>query len=400
MSDKSEHLRNPEILHAGCDGLTVALMGKLSFATLDRLEKLKATASEIGHEVGDDYRGLEFNVMETGTSARQGYAFQFHTGRDGIKYQAKRSGDSSQWNLRARVSALFLAAHGFTEAHKAIYNDLYKLEAVIIEESVSSVDFCADVRMDAPGVKKSKAFQIEPRNFVHHSKAKRKEFYSKLSETEEDLSILGGRYVETVTVGGRGNRQLCVYNKRTEQVAKRRGDWFAVWGAEKEDCPNVWRAEFRFGRDFLRDWNIKSLDDVNATYGDLIADSLEAVRYVKPGEDSNLSRAPNHEFWDTVGAALRKMSDHNRSGILRGKVRMTQAKDAQEMFANQALGLLASYAEALGLDETDDIAETFPGLISDLLQNRMKFEPEKFNKSRKRTRDRYINLRTEAAKKE
>ncbi len=386
----------PDILHKGCDGLTVALMGKLPFSTLERLDKIKVQAGEAGHDVGEEIGGVDFNIMQQGTSAKQGYSFQFHTGRDGIKYQAKKSGDSSQWNLRARVSALYLAQSGFAAAHKQIYADLYAMGAVVIEESVSDVDFCVDIRMDAEGTPRRKAFQLEPAQFVHHSKMKRRQFYSNVDLETNDLSILGGRYVETVTLGGRGSRQLCVYNKRTEQVAKRRGDWFEVWGKDKEDCPNVWRVEFRFGRTFLREWNIKDLNDVHDSFGDLIKDSLGCIRYID-GNDSNRSRAANHTFWDLAEKAFDEMSIDHVSGLVRGRVSATQKDDLVKMYEGQMLGIMAGLCEANGLSDTDEIKDEFLSMISDLVTKRMTFEPDKFNKSRRRTRDKYINLRTKEA---
>lgn len=386
-----------EILHMGCDGLTVALQGSIPASAHERLDAAKAVAMELGQDASMKIKDVEFNVMKTGGSHTQGYSWIFHTGRDGIKYQAKRSLEASQWNLRARVSAMFLAVNGLAEAHKRIYADLRALGAIIIDESVSDVDFCIDVRMDAKGTARKDAFAIEPRQFVHHSKAKRKEFFSKCDLDADDLSILGGRYVETVTIGGKKSRQLCVYNKRTEQVAKRRKDWFGVWGVDKEDCPNVWRVEYRFGRDFLRDWNISTIEEISECFGDLIKDSLVNIRYVEFGEDSNNSRAPNHPFWDLVIAAFSELCVDTYAGLQRGRVRSVQREEAQEMYEAQILGLSAPLAVVLGLDpdlpNDQAVIDDFIDGITDKLRRHIEFNRKKFDQTRRRAKDRLIFTR-------
>ena len=387
----------PEILHTGCDGLTVALQGHIPASAHERLDTAKAVAMEMGQEAAMTIKGIEFNVMKTSGGHTQGYTWIFHTGRDGIKYQAKRSLDPSQWNLRARVSAMFLALNGLAAAHKTIYSDLRALGAIIIDESVSDVDFCIDIKMDKEGTERKDAFAIEPRQFVHHSKAKRKEFFSKCDPDADDLSIIGGRYVETVTIGGKKSRQLCVYNKRTEQVAKRRKDWFGVWGVAKNDCPNVWRVEYRFGRDFLRDWNISTIEDITGCFGDLISDSLVHIRYVEFGADSNNSRAPNHPFWELVIAAFSELCIDSRAGLQRGRISSLQKEEAQEIYEAQIMGLTASLAVVMGLDPDDKLdqkaLDSFAHSVSEKLRRHIEFNRSKFDSTRRRAKDRLIFTR-------
>lgn len=383
-----------EIVHSGCDGLTVALKGNLPQKTLDRLDAAKIVSGELGVDSLMTVNGLSVNVLEKGTSAMQGYAFQFHTGRFGIKYQAKRSLDASQWNLRARVSAMYLAQNGLKAAHNTIYSDLQTLGAVIIEDSVSNVDFCVDMKMDKEGTKRNKAFQLDPAAFVHHSKATKRQWYSENEKDSDCLSVFGNRYIETVTIGGRSNRQLCVYNKYAEQRSKRRSEWFEFWGEEIETCANIWRVEYRFGRDFLRDWNIKTIEDLEACYGRLIEDSLKRIRYVMLGNDSNLSRAKNHPFWDAVISAFADMVlTCEIDGLERGKITRAARADLKEIYEAQIAGLSAGLSHILEFESEAEAAREMPFIISELLKKHVTYKPDKFKEGRERAKAKMYFLR-------
>jgi len=388
------NLNNIAVKHKGCDGLTVAIQGNLSQAVIDKLDTAKAVAKELGGESLLTFGDVIFNVMEKGTSAEQGYAFQFHTGRFGIKYQAKRSLDASQWNLRARVSAMFLAQNGLERAHSQVYADLQSMGAVIIDESVSNVDFCVDMVMDGPDTPRAKAFQLSPDNFVHHSKATKRVWYAENEGQEDTLSVFGNRYTETVTIGGRKNRQLCVYNKRAEQRSKRRSDWFEYWGEEPESCPNVWRVEYRFGRDFLRDWNIRTIDELIHAYGRLVEDSLMRIRYAQPSADSNHSRWANHPFWDAVISAFSDMVlSCELDGLERGKITRAARADIQQIYTAQMQGLSAGLSHILGIENSEKALAVLPEIVADMVRKHLTYNSDKFNQSRKKAEARLYFLR-------
>jgi len=381
----------PQVLHSGVDGLTVALAGNLPGKTLDKLDSAKICAGHEGGETVLTMGGVQFNVMEVGTSARQGYAFQFHTGEDGIKYQAKKSVDASQWNLRARASARFLAMNGLEKTHAQIYSDLRALGAVITDESVSAFDVCVDIRMDAAGTPRRKAFQLDPEAFIHHSRSRKERFYSPKDPQDDTPSVFGGRYIETVTIGSKASRQLQVYNKRREQIAKRRGDWFGIWGVDKDECPNVWRAELRFGREFLRDWNIVTIGDLKDCYGDLVKDSLQRIRYVEIGDDTNLSRAPNHPFWNIVVEAFSEMIVDAQAGIVRGRMTVIQREDAQAMIGGLIKGVAATLSVIMKIEDGD--GAEFSETVAALIRKHITYDPDKWAQSRKRASNRYIFTR-------
>ena len=390
---QNSHEITPRIIHSGCDGLTVALQGNFTKKALDLLETKKAIAEELGQDLGMSLQGREFSMMPKGTGAKMGYAYQFHTGKDGIKYQVKKSLDASQWNLRVRVSAMFMAVNGIAMAHKEIYEDLRAFGAIIIDESVSNVDFCIDMVLDEIGTKRKDAFALVPENFIHHSKVKKQRFYSEIDGDEAGLSVVEGRYIETVTMGGKQSRQLCVYNKRAEQVQKRRKEWFELWGVDKDDYPAIWRAEFRFGKRFLKDWNVKTLQDVQDCYGDILADSLLKIRYIERGEDSNLSRAPNHIYWDAVISGFSDMILTATSGITRGRVRAVQREECKAGYMAQIMGLAASLSEVEDFEASNAGMKDFAKSLNSQILKYIEFDFEKLVKTRRKARDRLIFIR-------
>lgn len=337
--------------HIGVDGMTVAFMGALPLQTLQKLAIHKGQAIECGDEVAIEIDGTRFNVRKSGGGRDQGYAYMLHTGRKGVVYQIKHSTDVAQWNMRARVSALFLAENGLEGAYGEIYGHLAKLNATVMEESVSNVDFAVDIMTDEAGTRAKDRFQLNPRHFVHHSRATKAEYYSRPENQKgDDLQVFGNRYVETVTIGGKGGRQLCVYNKKAEQKAKRRTDWFDIWGVDKDECPTIWRAEYRFGRDFLRDYNIKTIQDVIDCYPDLLRNSVQAIRLADGTANSRLVRCPDHSFWSAVRGAFKTLWEGNLAGIERGRRTIVEAKDQNAIYFSLFAGMNASMAVTQGVD--------------------------------------------------
>ena len=109
------------------------------------------------------------------------------------------------------------------------------------------------------------------------------------------------------------NRQLIIYDKRAEALAKRKPGWLAIWNHTREqegkppidlkdrDKSRVWRFEARMGSKYLRRrWEIRSWSDLDAMIGDAYAEFAGKIRYAIPQHDPNRSRWPNHELWDHV----------------------------------------------------------------------------------------------------
>lgn len=166
-----------------------------------------------------DYRGVRMAVADSG--ARGGYAFRYDTGPDGATWFFKRPRPGDPWGVRVSVKALALALYGLGGVRARLYGFLEALGIFVPlgAESIGRVDYAVDIL--APG------FVLEPERFVMHSHATR------IDHSEPDPMVRHGTSgrVTSVTVGKMPNRQVIVYDKRKEVIARRKVHWWEIWNA-------------------------------------------------------------------------------------------------------------------------------------------------------------------------
>jgi hypothetical protein len=160
---------------------------------------------------------------------------------------------------------------GAAKAHVDLYTAKLGIRFGPDDISISRADYCVDIL--APD------FELIPDHFVMHSATGRRDHI-----TPEETVVHGksGR-VTSVTIGGTRNRQVIVYDKRAEVIARGKSYWWDIWNhtirtcktAENGSCdvpngyitPNpdfarencVWRVEFRAGKNLLKDrWGIRT----------------------------------------------------------------------------------------------------------------------------------------------
>lgn len=386
----------PIVLYHGYDKLEVAYQGALSRSALSALETAKARAKSEGGDVMATIGTLKCVVKGYGTNSTQGYAYIFDTGREGIMWVAKRSTDPQQWNLRASVSSGLLLEQGFKGARKILDDHLEAFGSTVLAESVGRVDYCVDIQMDADGTKSKDAFKLDPHAFIAHSKTSREIIEAAPDErtpSEPDKEpfyrIFGDKYVQTVTLGRMPGRQLQVYNKRAESVKFKRTHWFAAWGKDPKKCPNVWRVEMRAGKEYLRDWNLKTLDDIEAAMGDICKDCLTKIRYVKGVDDiTNVSRAENHILWVLAASTVMDAMKDSVSGLVRGRMVSIRRKDAEEIYSRQLEGLAA--ALSVVSEDMDDVEGELPDRVYAMLKHYVRYSPDRLKASIKKTRARLV----------
>jgi hypothetical protein len=110
--------------------------------------------------------------------------------------------------------------------------------------------------------------------------------------------------VETLTIGARTGLQIQVYDKGLEITEASGKTWMIdLWmergfAAPVEGRPeHVWRLEIRFGKEFLKDRNVRSLEAFGDVQYALIAEALCKRRLTVPRNDSNRRRWPLHPLW-------------------------------------------------------------------------------------------------------
>lgn len=202
-----------------------------------------------------------------------------------------------------------------------------------------------------------------------------------------DLDWWARRRMETLTIGAAGGLQVQVYDKGLEITEASGKTWMlTLWEAEGYHPPDegrprdVWRLEVRMWKDYLRDRNIETVDQLEQHRAELLSEALFTRRLTQPNpNDSNPRRWPLHPLWQHAQDAAG--SDH----MLPLGRQLTGARQAVvDGLTKQAAGTLraAAVAERDGF-KIDDLGDLF-----DRVKARLDEDPEGAKKVA-RLRDRY-----------
>ncbi len=380
-----------KVIYRGLDALDVAFKGRTPKDLLAKLEEAKEQAiKEIG-KVTITHNGVRMAVAETGGPG--GYAFRCDTGPDGATWFFKRPKAGDPWGVRVSVKALALALYDLGGVRARLYEFLDALEILVPPggESIGRVDYAVDFL--------ASDFVLEPEHFVMHSHTSRKD-HKELSP----MVIHGTSGCFTsVTVGKMPNRQVIVYDKRKEVVDKRKVYWWEIWNASQakrgepplgpkdQEGPQVWRVELRAGKDHLKKiWGGKSWGYLDDKLGSLLLKTLDDVRYVTPGSDSNRSRWPNHEIWGYVRNEVEGDLFEMMCPLDPNAVRKVLREEMDHMLRRQIKGLAATYAVVSGRSPSD-WGET-PGLIQEALREDIQARPADFQDRIRRAGERFVFL--------
>lgn len=156
------------------------------------------------------------------------------------------------------------------------------------KEVISRIDFCVDFETNN--------FEIDKNRIVAHSKAKR-------NYNESNIEYNGtGKVFDSVRIGKMPNKQLAIYNKIKEIKSRNKSYWWNVWNIDKTNYEKqIWRVEARAGKKELRQWNLKTFNDLEEKAGNVILHIFNSIRYVNENnKDTNQSRWKNAKFWDNL----------------------------------------------------------------------------------------------------
>jgi hypothetical protein len=318
------------------------------------------------------------------SGAKHGFRFRLDTGDDGEIWLIKDSADTRQWNLFVSVRAFALLNYGYPGIRRRFEERLAALEATIVAASVNRVDVACD--LDAPG------FEPEPDSFIAPARTQAQSYHPSDGVRAAEVTVHRlARRVNGVTVGRMPGRQLCLYDKRADSLAKHKFYWPAVWGLDPAERQKpVWRGEVRAGRDELaRHLPRRSFEAVEAALAEIVASILAKVRYVTPSPtDLNPARWPIHPVWDAVGRhLLGAIEAHTFAPRSPNRIIPTPREIKCEMMRRQLVGLSQSYAALAGLKEGK--AEELPDLVAALLRDHCRQRPEETEQGLLRARARY-----------
>lgn len=148
--------------------------------------------------------------------------------------------------------------------------------------------------------------------------------------------------------GSRGTISGRLYDKTLEIQRSDKGYLRDVWHAAGWDgSAPVWRLEFEYGRELLRDLDLSTLAKLIPAFGGLWQYAMrDWLRLVEVGADSNRSRWQNAELWDALAAVE-----------WFGAFRSTLARISRNRWPSDAflfvngLGALTSYMAMEGFDD-------------------------------------------------
>lgn len=312
------------IIARGIDTLVVgySMKGEISEQYLDLLEISKDLAGnkdfgngEFPIEIGDD----SFIILPFG---HKGYEWIIKN--DDIQMNVCRSWSEGKIMPEVMVTyrAAFLWREGIQRCTSKVYNIISKL-GEIIEEKVSRCDLCCDTREPLP--------QVALTDRCIQGRMRRKSNYVALSNAT-GLTPTGYTL-------GKGAIMARLYDKVQEiQLSKK--PWMeSVWskGGWLQKDP-VTRVEFQLRRDFLKDFNINSINSLIIALPDIwhYATTKWFTMHEANKSDKRHTRWCISEFWKIIQSTVFMFGE--RLGILR----YHQVKPKADHLLNMTVGCLAS----------------------------------------------------------
>ncbi|MBO6807243.1 hypothetical protein [Thalassospira sp.] len=356
-----------DLIYAGFDGLDVTFQGFIPSQAIERFEAAKQTAQETKQETFAQVGKFKGHVAETG--ARGGYTYRVDTGNLGFTWFFSKSRKREGWNIRVSCKSATLAAYGFDETINRMYADLEAVGATVLQEAIARVDFAMDWRM--PG-----DFRLDPHRFALHGTTKADMHGEEIGQHWQKRQCTG------MTIGKMPGRQICIYDKRRDIVAKRKNEWWKIWGLDRDEFEasgdQMWRIELRAGKKHLKEqWGVTSWADLRAKLGDIYANALLRIRYKADlwDENDNVTRVDDDPMWDRCRDVVAENLFEYTSGALPGVVKQVMHDQQRQTIAAMMVGLSANLAVLSGVDK-DQLWE-LPRVISEMIAANVKGENAK-----------------------
>jgi len=291
-------------------------------------------------------------------------AFSAHTGDMGAEWYfldpenrpANNPGITVDFRAFLLATGGLKAAQDHLEACMRAFGILYGENQLRVTRADFAIDFLAPW------------FEPDRNALVAPPGTKIKE-HTGVDETETHAT---GARVTGLRAGAGANRQLVIYDKRTEVIEKGKMGWLKIWDANRASMgkpaldlkdaatSQVWRFELRLGRKQLRErFDIRGWTDLQNMIGDAFTDFCDRMRYCIPTADRNRARWPTHELWQAVTHTMALDLHENIAGVLPRDVKDANRAEQMRMLDRQLLGLFISRAAASGVtaDEFSDFME-------------------------------------------
>ncbi len=344
-----------KVIHRGFDTIALSIQANISPELLAELDAARDRAEEACAPVPFSYGGADFDIRGYGGN---GYRFILQGGPLDVTWFFKKPNARDPWGIRISVGSTFLATQGLGRVGAYIDQTLSLLGVKYgaHQVSIGRVDFCIDIL--APD------FELIPDQVVLHSHANRADHLT----VADDITSNGksGRFT-SVTAGKMPGRQVIIYDKRREVIDKHKPIWWKIWNTnlarvglsplDPKDAAQsrVWRIEIRAGKNLLKDrWQIHTWAQLDALFGDVVAEAFEKIRYCLPSEtDTNRARWPIAPIWELAKAEAQDDLTEMRSYMDPDKVKYVHRQEHIRLMMAQVIGNATTLAALDGVQESD-----------------------------------------------
>lgn len=330
---KQPHTR---LLRTGIDSLYLTYRGELYPDSAIKLRKLKELAQA---DRDSDQHLAQYPIgkhtFEVGGNGRNPFAFVMTD--NWYRLELAKLGAKLLPMAYCKISSELLTCHGADSSVDALSNVISELGSISEFPNVSRADLCVDFVTDYPvELIENSQWIGKPRDFSNHTV---------------------GRKFSGVTIGAGGAISARLYNKTLEMKKRPRPYLEAIWREKGWDGQQeVWRLEFQYMRQVLRDLGIVKYSDLISSLVGLWGYSTqEWLRHTIPSKsDATQSRWPSSPLWAVLQAAPWAGS----SDVSRISSERTRAPSDRALFVN-GLAPLTSYMAREGYVDASEAALEF-----------------------------------------
>ena len=367
-----------ELIYSGFDTIVFAVKGAANPVTLKYLELVKNIAVKEQRDTLTEFDDKRLKGLIAPTGAKGGYAYVLKIQGDlGHVISLKSNINRTQWNAHVKIRALSLAVNGWQTAINKVFSDLDKIGFSAQEISLNRIDYAMDFL--------NAGIALDPSHFVAHSRAKKAAYKMDINTHSR------GQTFETITAGTMPNRQVTIYDKRSEVIQRRKPAWFEIWGIDPSDITQtVHRVEIRLPKKELDKREIRTLADFRERVNAAMVHATKVIRYVEPrgASDQNISRWPNHPLWDHVQVHVGEHALKNPNYVELARVKHVIRAQKSLESKKQILGNMANFSifEDIPPEKMKDRMMKF---VSDEFSQIASNDDHTFWKSRAKAQDRY-----------
>lgn len=216
------------------------------------------------------------------TNGAKGYSYILRNNGYEIKISQFKSGIKNFSPIQIRISSEYLWSKGLLQSWGNISEWIIGTFGEIQDNKISRVDLCV---------------HVSNMNFIKDYQISYKGAFKKTGVTYT------GNNINCLTFGSRKGKNIyCrIYNKTLEIKETKKKSWFTdIWVRNKLDIENVWNLEFELKSEFLREFKIKTIQDLENRLQDIWQYCTKEWLVKVDRTNSRIERCPINEEWQEL----------------------------------------------------------------------------------------------------